>query len=68
MRVKKDPSGRVKGKKPGCGGFPTAMNRSSAMRGAVGWGHPERVEANDMGSNERSPEAYEAKGRAVDIK
>ncbi|GAY26315.1 hypothetical protein ATG_15180 [Desulfurococcaceae archaeon AG1] len=38
------------------------------MLGAVGRGHPERVEASDKGSNERGPEAYEAKGRAVGIK
>jgi hypothetical protein len=34
----------------------------------VGWGHPEWVEAEDMGSDERGSEAYEAKGRAVGIK
>ncbi|GAY26364.1 hypothetical protein ATG_15670 [Desulfurococcaceae archaeon AG1] len=34
----------------------------------MGWGHPERVGAKDKGSDERSPEVEEAKGRAVDAK
>ena len=31
-------------------------------------GHPEWVEANDMGPNDRGPEANETKGRAAGIK
>jgi hypothetical protein len=38
---------------PGCGSYPTAMNRGIDEGRAVGRGHPKRVEPNDMDPDEK---------------
>jgi putative transposase len=49
-------------------GLPHSNDPEKSEGGAVGWGHPERAEPRDMGSDERGSEGCEAKGRGLNIK
>jgi len=57
MRVETQPRAHTdipkEERNPGCGGFPTAMNRDLYEGGAVGRGHPKRVEPSDMDPDEK---------------
>jgi hypothetical protein len=49
-------------------GLPYSNDPEKSGGGAVGRGHPERVEPSDMNPDERGSEGCEAKGRGLDIK
>jgi hypothetical protein len=52
----------------GMRGFPHSNDPEKAVMGAVGRGHPKRVEPDDAGPDERDPEGCEAKGRGLNTK